>query len=62
VPDDQPRRRLDHYLHDQRRGLGDAAAYQSETFDGVGGTPQVNSAWNAIASAPGSALTVYEWE
>jgi hypothetical protein len=36
--------------------------YQSETFDGVGGVPQVNSAWNAIASAPGSALTVYEWE
>jgi hypothetical protein len=36
--------------------------YQSETFDGVGGTPKVDSAWNAIASAPGSALTIYEWE
>jgi len=28
----------------------------------VGGNPQVNSAWNAIASAGGSALTVFEWE
>lgn len=36
--------------------------YQSETFDGVGGNPRVDTAWNAIASAGGSALTVYEWE
>ncbi|MDI3563557.1 hypothetical protein [Bradyrhizobium sp. Arg816] len=36
--------------------------YQSYRVDGVGGTPQVNSAWNAIASAGGSSLTVFEWE
>jgi hypothetical protein len=36
--------------------------YQSYRVDGVGGVPQVNTAWNAIASAPGSPLTVFEWE
>ena|SRR5437879_2770181 len=36
--------------------------YQSYRVDGVGQNPQVNSAWNAIASAGGSALTVFEWE
>jgi hypothetical protein len=36
--------------------------YQSYRVDGVGGAPQVNTAWNAIASAGGSALTVFEWE
>ena len=36
--------------------------YQSYRVDGVGGVPQVNSAWNAIASAGGSALTIFEWE
>jgi len=36
--------------------------YQSYRVDGVGHWPQVNSAWNAIASAPGSALTLFEWE
>ena len=36
--------------------------YQSYRVDGVGGNPQVNSAWNAIASAGGSSLTVFEWE
>jgi hypothetical protein len=36
--------------------------YQSYRVDGVGGNPQVNGAWNAIASAGGSALTVFEWE
>jgi hypothetical protein len=36
--------------------------YQSYRVDGVGGVPQVNSAWNAIASAGASALTIFEWE
>jgi P2-related tail formation protein len=36
--------------------------YQSYRVDGVGGNPQVNGAWNAIASAPSSPLTVFEWE
>lgn len=36
--------------------------YQSYRVDGVGGAPQVNSAWNAIASAGASALTIFEWE
>jgi hypothetical protein len=36
--------------------------YQSYRVDGVGGNPQVNGAWNAIASAPGSSLTLFEWE
>lgn len=36
--------------------------YQSYRVDGVGQIPQVNSAWNAIASAGGSALTIFEWE
>jgi hypothetical protein len=36
--------------------------YQSYRVDGVGGNPQVNSAWNAIASAPGSSLTIFEFE
>jgi hypothetical protein len=36
--------------------------YQSYRVDGVGGVPQVNTAWNAIASAGGSPLTVFEWE
>lgn len=36
--------------------------YASYRVDGVGNIPQVNSAWNGIASAPGSALTVFEWE
>lgn len=36
--------------------------YQSYRVDGVGQIPQVNSAWNAIASSGGSALTVFEWE
>jgi len=36
--------------------------YQGYRVDGVGQTPQVNSAWNAIASAGGSALTIFEWE
>jgi hypothetical protein len=36
--------------------------YQSYRLDGVGGLPQVNSAWNAIASAGASALTIFEWE
>ncbi|MGY4437058.1 hypothetical protein ACVWWO_009535 [Bradyrhizobium sp. F1.13.1] len=36
--------------------------YQSYRVDGVGGVPQVNSAWNAIASAGASSLTVMEWE
>jgi len=29
---------------------------------GVGGNPAVPSAWNAIASAPGSPLSILEWE
>ena len=36
--------------------------YQSYRIDGVGGIPQVNSAWNAVASSGGSALTIFEWE
>jgi hypothetical protein len=36
--------------------------YQSYRIDGVGGNPQVNSAWNAIASGGGSSLTIFEWE
>ena len=36
--------------------------YQSYRVDGVGQVPQVNSAWNAIASAGASSLTVFEWE
>lgn len=36
--------------------------YQSYRVDGVGQNPQVNSAWNAIASAGASALTIFEWE
>lgn len=36
--------------------------YQSYRVDGVGQVPQVNSAWNAIASAGSSALTIFEWE
>lgn len=36
--------------------------YQSYRVDGVGGVPKVDSAWNAIASAPGAPLTIFEWE
>lgn len=36
--------------------------YASYRVDGVGNIPQVNSAWNGIASTPGAALTVFEWE
>jgi len=36
--------------------------YQSYRVDGVGQQPQVNTAWNAIASAGASSLTVFEWE
>jgi hypothetical protein len=36
--------------------------YQSYRVDGVGGAPKVDSAWNAIASAGASALTIFEWE
>lgn len=36
--------------------------YQSYRVDGVGGNPQVNTAWNAIASAVSSPLTIFEWE
>jgi hypothetical protein len=36
--------------------------YQSYRVDGVGQWPRVNSAWNAIASAGGSSLTIFEWE
>lgn len=36
--------------------------YQSYRVDGVGGTPKVDSAWNAIASSGGAPLTVFEWE
>ena len=36
--------------------------YQSYRVDGVGQVPQVNSAWNAIASSGGSPLTIFEWE
>jgi hypothetical protein len=35
--------------------------YQSYRVDGVGGAPQVNSAWNAIGSGSGG-LTIFEWE
>lgn len=36
--------------------------YQSYRVDGVGQWPKVPAAWNAIASAGGAPLTVYEWE
>lgn len=36
--------------------------YQSYRVDGVGGNPMVNTAWNAIASAGSSPLTIFEWE
>lgn len=36
--------------------------YQSYRVDGVGGNPLVPSAWNAIASAGSSPLTIFEWE
>ena len=36
--------------------------YASYRFEGVGQPGVVNSAWNAIASAGASALTVLEWE
>lgn len=36
--------------------------YQSYRVDGVGGNPMVNTAWNAIASAGASPLTIFEWE
>jgi hypothetical protein len=36
--------------------------YQSYRVDGVGQWPHVDTAWNAIASAPGSPLSVFEWE
>jgi hypothetical protein len=36
--------------------------YQSYRVDGVGQNPHVQSGWNAIASAGGSALTIFEWE
>lgn len=36
--------------------------YQSYRVDGVGGTPKVDSAWNAVASSGGSPLTIFEWE
>jgi hypothetical protein len=35
--------------------------YQSYRVDGVGQWPKVPGAWNAIASAPGSQLTIFEW-
>ncbi|WP_426610510.1 hypothetical protein [Bradyrhizobium sp. McL0616] len=36
--------------------------YQSYRVDGVGQVPKVDSAWNAIASAPGAPLSIFEWE
>jgi hypothetical protein len=36
--------------------------YQSYRVDGVGQNPHVSTAWNAIASAPTSPLTIFEWE
>lgn len=36
--------------------------YQSYRVDGVGQIPKVDSAWNAIASAGASPLTIFEWE
>lgn len=36
--------------------------YTGYKIDGVGNSPLVPSAWNAIASAPNSALTIFEWE
>jgi hypothetical protein len=36
--------------------------YQSYRVDGVGQWPHVNTAWNAIATAGGSSLTIFEWE
>ena len=36
--------------------------YQSYRVDGVGGVPKVDTAWNAVASAGSSALTIFEWE
>lgn len=36
--------------------------YTGIRLDGVGGNPQVPSAWNAIANSGGSALTILEYE
>jgi hypothetical protein len=36
--------------------------YQSYRVDSVGQSGHVQSAWNAIASAGGSSLTIFEWE
>jgi hypothetical protein len=36
--------------------------YASFTVDGVGQNGAIPSAWNAIASAPGSAITILEFE
>jgi hypothetical protein len=36
--------------------------YASFTVDGVGQNGSLPSSWNAIASAPGSALTILEFE
>ena len=36
--------------------------YASFTVDGVGQNGSIPSAWNAIASAPGSALSILEFE
>jgi hypothetical protein len=36
--------------------------YQSYRIDSVGQSGHVPSAWNAIASAGGSSLTIFEWE
>jgi hypothetical protein len=32
------------------------------TFEGVGQNPLEPTAWNAVASASGSSLSVFEWE
>lgn len=36
--------------------------YACQGFGGIGGTPSVPSAWNAVSSAGGSALSAFEWE
>lgn len=45
-------------------GAGSITLYPGDKvlITGIGGNPAVPSAWNGIASAPSSALTVFEFE
>lgn len=36
--------------------------FSCQAFAGIGGNPSVPTAWNGVADAGGSNLTIFEWE